>query len=299
MSDGRRMASVRSPRVWTTGVALVCGLLVLAASAFSEHPSATRTPMVFAHRGGPLELGRARYAEESLASFEARWTAWRTPLELDARLTADRVPVVLHDPTLDRTTTCRGPVSTWTWRALSGSCRLDTAGIGAATRRRPAHARVARLSEVLAFAHDNGAPVLVELKGEPRPPAADPPLADARTVLRTIRAARLPADRLIVESFWPSYLNLARRLLPRPETSLLTRRASVLDLERTSAQGFTWWSPRWPVSPSAVEEAHDRHLKVAPWTVDSARALAGAAASGADAVLTDDPELAGALSQLD
>jgi glycerophosphoryl diester phosphodiesterase len=60
---------------------------------------------VIAHRGAS---GSA--PENTIAAFELALVQGADAIELDVRLTADGVPVVLHDPTLDRTTSHRGPI---------------------------------------------------------------------------------------------------------------------------------------------------------------------------------------------
>src|SRR5215218_5885046 len=61
---------------------------------------------VIAHRGAS---GSA--PENTLAAFELAVRQGADAFELDVRLTADGVPVVLHDPTLDRTSDYRGPLA--------------------------------------------------------------------------------------------------------------------------------------------------------------------------------------------
>jgi glycerophosphoryl diester phosphodiesterase len=61
---------------------------------------------VIAHRGAS---GAA--PENTLAAFELAARQGADAFELDVRLTADGVPVVLHDPTLDRTTNRAGPLA--------------------------------------------------------------------------------------------------------------------------------------------------------------------------------------------
>src|SRR5881296_638063 len=61
---------------------------------------------VIAHRGAS---GSA--PENTLATFELAVRQGADAFELDVRLTADGVPVVLHDPTLERTTDHRGPLA--------------------------------------------------------------------------------------------------------------------------------------------------------------------------------------------
>src|SRR5580765_3256853 len=61
---------------------------------------------IIAHRGAS---GAA--PENTLAAFELAVRQGADAFELDVRLTADGVPVVLHDPTLDRTTDRAGPLA--------------------------------------------------------------------------------------------------------------------------------------------------------------------------------------------
>lgn len=56
------------------------------------------TPLVVAHRGHA-----SRYPENSRAGIAAACAAGAAFVEFDVQLTADAVPVVLHDPTLERT----------------------------------------------------------------------------------------------------------------------------------------------------------------------------------------------------
>ena len=60
-------------------------------------------PEIHAHRGGTVENGKARFAEESIRSYRNA-ARHGFVLEVDAKLTEDRVPVAIHDATMDRTT---------------------------------------------------------------------------------------------------------------------------------------------------------------------------------------------------
>jgi glycerophosphoryl diester phosphodiesterase len=59
-----------------------------------------------AHRGHSTAA-----PENTLAALSAAWQAGATVAEIDLRMTADGELVLMHDQTLDRTTTGRGPVS--------------------------------------------------------------------------------------------------------------------------------------------------------------------------------------------
>ncbi|WP_028548832.1 glycerophosphodiester phosphodiesterase [Paenibacillus sp. UNC451MF] len=66
-----------------------------------------------AHRGYPK-----KYPENTLVSFQAALDLSYSHLELDVNLTKDGVPVVIHDPTVNRTTNGKGLVLDYTWEEL-------------------------------------------------------------------------------------------------------------------------------------------------------------------------------------
>src|SRR5271157_1965236 len=71
--------------------------------------SRMRSILNIAHRGASAE-----YPENTLAAFSAAIEAGADMCELDVQRTIDRVAVVIHDDTLDRTTTGRGAVGEFT-----------------------------------------------------------------------------------------------------------------------------------------------------------------------------------------
>ncbi len=81
-------------------------------------------PLIGAHRGGPMP----GYPENSLASFEHVLTYAPCLIECDVRRTRDSVLVMMHDPTLDRTTTGKGNVSDYTLAELRQLFLKDPTG---------------------------------------------------------------------------------------------------------------------------------------------------------------------------
>ena len=71
-------------------------------------------PLVSAHRGGPMPA----YPENALATFEHTLRYAPALIECDVRLSRDSVLVMMHDDTLDRTTTGTGLVSEHTLAEL-------------------------------------------------------------------------------------------------------------------------------------------------------------------------------------
>lgn len=77
----------------------------------------TPRPRVFGHRGAAGEA-----PENTMVSFERAAACGADVFELDVHATRDGTIVVLHDPTLERTTDGAGPVKEITWAELQ---RLD------------------------------------------------------------------------------------------------------------------------------------------------------------------------------
>ncbi|MDF2191154.1 glycerophosphodiester phosphodiesterase family protein [Paraflavitalea sp. CAU 1676] len=71
-------------------------------------------PLVSGHRGCHIE----RYPENSIEAMEEVLKHTPAFFEIDPRLTKDSVVVLLHDATLDRTTTGKGKLSDYTWEEI-------------------------------------------------------------------------------------------------------------------------------------------------------------------------------------
>jgi len=80
---------------------------------FFRH-SAASPPLISAHRGG----SRVGFPENCLATFENTLQYMPAIFEIDPRLTKDSVAVLMHDATLDRTTTGKGKLADYTWEEL-------------------------------------------------------------------------------------------------------------------------------------------------------------------------------------
>lgn len=218
----------------------------------------------FAHRGLWTPDGPP---ENSIPAFRAAAEAG-CGIELDVQLSKDGVPVVFHDPALDRMTSASGPV--WE-RTADELCALELCGSGE---------RIPRLSEALA-ALPSGTPVLVELKASPGPhedyiAALDLALFGAGgevAVMSFIRALNRAAGE-----------GLAARPLgvlvpPAPAgTPTLGERLDAAALPRASYTALRHEeveAARAQLGPAG---------RLAAWTVDSGAALENARRAGAAAI---------------
>ena len=70
--------------------------------------------VISGHRGGMLD----GYPENCIESFEKTLSYMESFFEIDPRLTKDGIIVLMHDETIDRTTTGKGKVSDYTYAEL-------------------------------------------------------------------------------------------------------------------------------------------------------------------------------------
>lgn len=223
---------------------------------------------VIAHRGAS-----GQYPENTLLAFAKAKEQGADALELDVRLTADGVPIVLHDPTLERTTSGAGAVA----RLPLADVRRVDAGRGE---------RVPTLAEVLdRFA---ATPLLVEIK---EPGAARATLA----VLREHRAA----GRVLVGAFQRAALAPFRgtefaRSPVRVEVALFWAGSRLgLGLGSRSCRAFS--VPEYSGRLRVVDRrflagARRAGLPVHVWTVDDPWEAARLRALGVCGIVTNYPE---------
>jgi len=141
---------------------------------------------VIAHRGAS---GCA--PENSMAAFGLAARSGADAFELDVRLTGDGVPVVLHDPSLDRTTDRAGPLASLSFdelRRADAGARFSSDG-GRSFPYRNTGVAVPALAEVLrAFPE---MPILVEIKEVTAQDAVRQVLIEERAVERCVLASEL------------------------------------------------------------------------------------------------------------
>ncbi len=95
-----------------------------AQSSKAAVPAVSSLPDSFRYTGGPVLISGHRggieegYPENSLEAFRHTLSKMPAFFEIDPRLTKDSVIVLLHDVTLDRTTTGTGNLSDYTWEEL-------------------------------------------------------------------------------------------------------------------------------------------------------------------------------------
>ncbi len=273
--DGGR-PSASAPRLLATGLVLAAALAGVMGCGDAGGAPRDRvrarlealSPVAnLGHRGtGPTRPGHA-LPENSLPSYQEAIAQGADGIELDLELTADGRLVVMHDDTLERTTTCRGCVSDFTLEEIR-SCRLLAALPPAAL-------------------------VNAELKvfGDECRRAAAGPDALAGTALADVR--RLGAeDRVLFSSFDPAAV-AAVRAQSEAYVGLLLNVSASLDWEAAIRRALSLDAdaihPFLAIPTAGVAAARGAGLQVNAWTVDRPEDMEAMIAAGATAIITDEP----------
>jgi glycerophosphoryl diester phosphodiesterase len=234
-------------------------------------------PLNIAHRGAAGEA-----PENTLAAFELAWQQGADGIEFDVHLTADGIPVVIHDPRVDRTTSGRG----WVRECRASALRCLDAGtwfnrrFPSRARPRYAGAKIPRLSEVLAWVRARKCLAFVEIKDAT-------PGIEAK-VLTEIQRASVGSQATII-SFDLDTLRRLRQLDSRASLGLDVSRR-LLALRRAKSLGAVALLPHWTIaSPAFVRRAHEESVRVIPWTLDQPRWIRRRILDGVDGIITNYP----------
>lgn len=224
---------------------LACLLLSLAAGVLVGRPapSSAATAGDFStvgHRGSP-----SRYVTENTGAAQHQaWRANASAVEVDINLTGDHQMIVMHDPTLDRTTTCRGRLDRLTFATIRSRCR------GRAGRE-----VLPSLPEVLNWVQRNRMNLVLEVKPDPQNRWTTD---DFALIDRLLRARGL-LRRTIILSFRGSLLVMAERVDPALRTQWIANRWEQVPAAIPNVDGFNIYAR--DLNPQRVAALH-RHGKL-------------------------------------
>lgn len=225
------------------------------------------------HRGDPSSA-----PENTLAGFRAAIDAGVDAVEFDVRLSSDRIPVVIHDPDVRRTTDGRGRVAALdaaTLRTFDAGARYGAAFRGA---------RVPFLDEALETLRGRALP-LIEVKIRlGRDPEA------GERIVRVIRSAGA-VDASVVIAADGRAAAVLKAIEPRLLVAVLTVRRITLRRVRglAVADGA---DAHWRSLTAGGVARYARAGKfIMPWTVNDPHVAARLAAWGVDAIITDRPSV--------
>jgi len=261
--------------------------------------------LIAAHRGY-----RSKFPENTLAAFRASVGRCHF-IELDIQMSKDFVPVVIHDPTLERTSNAKSlhqqlgikslNVCDWTLPQLKmldvGSWFLLADPFATIARneispeeiRRELPQRIMTLEEVLSHPALQKLPINIEIKDHK---GKKQHKQVTETVVEVIKKTRSTA-RVLISSFNHDYLVIAKTFAPRVSLGVLQEYSHPHDIiEYLRALGAAAYHP----SDAIIDAQLIRKLRAAGfgvnvYTVNSHERQQQLFNYGATAVFTDFPQI--------
>ncbi len=238
--------------------------------------------LVIGHRGAS---GLA--PENTLTSFDLALAQGAHAVEFDVRVTADGVPIVIHDPTLDRTTSGTGSVRSLQFADLASvDAGAKFSPDGRTMPFRDQGVRIPTLRSVLERYPE--VPLLIEIKA-----------AEAQVAVREELLRAGAERRAVVASFLHSALDAFRQPpflvgASRPDIVAL-KLASVVHLRpkdrgvRAYAVPHHYRNRIFVPSRSFIRAAHWLRAPVHVWTVNEVPMATALWKTGASGVITNYP----------
>jgi len=265
-------------------LALAVGSALIMAAVGSAWAQGAPAPLLAAHRGGA-----ALWPENSLLAFRNALALGADYLEFDVHLSRDGEVVVIHDPTLDRTTTGTGPVADRTAAELRALRLKDGSHTVTAER-------IPTLDEVAALAAAGGRRLLLEIKVDPgkaRYPGIEERVLAildrhgmaAATVVMAFEAETWRRVRALRPEVRAGALYSARAL---PSASAVSRALSEAGAAGVGFIGLAYSL----VTPDAVAEARKAGVLLGAWTVNEPDVMRMLIDQGIGVLITDRPDLA-------
>ncbi|HLD50084.1 MAG TPA: glycerophosphodiester phosphodiesterase family protein [bacterium] len=231
-------------------------------------------PLIIGHRGAPALL-----PENTIESFRLAFEELNADaIEFDVRFSRDRVPVVIHDATLERTTNGRGFVAQQTFQELQ---KLD-AGKGF---------RIPSLEEV--FSLFKAKTLAVEIKDK------------SEELVHSVMALihQYKADHCIVGSKHFLVASTLRKHYPQ-QTRFLSQREIVQNfiasrVSKAPAEKDSGAVASMPLEgcgmrfdePAFLDWLHRKEMNIYFWTINEPQEIRRLAAAGADGIITNHPGL--------
>jgi glycerophosphoryl diester phosphodiesterase len=230
-------------------------------------------PRYVAHRGaGKLA------PENTLAAMREGYRHGYRMVEFDVKLSADGVPFLLHDDTLDRTTDGAGRADALTWSQLA---QLDAGSWHSATY---AGEPLPTLRAVAHWAIANSVACNIEIK-----PMPGRELETGTAVAREARALwRAASVQPLLSSFAEDSLGAARAAVPELQRALLVEEVPADWQARLAQLDCVALNADWrALDPEKVAAGHRSGYWVLTYTVNDVQQVAQLAAWGVDTIITD------------
>lgn len=232
--------------------------------------------LIYGHRGA-----RGEAPENTLASFRQALAAGVTRVELDLHLSADKQLMVIHDPTLKRTTGLSGKVNQHSAAALM---RLD------ARRNGPVWPEVCPIPSLEQLFQ--ACPEFEHYQLEVKSGSSGQSRIVLEAVSELVRRYGLQ-DKVVLTSSSRTLLKTARDSHYHLPTGLVEEYGLINPLKSAMRYGCRYLILNWKLcKPARIRRAQALGLHVSVWTVNDPALMRRLTEMGVDSLITDLPQLA-------
>ena len=231
-------------------------------------------PLVLAHRGFS-----GLYPENTRRAFmEAVAIKGCNGFEVDVNMTKDNEPVIIHDHTLDRTTSGKGPVNAMTFKDVQ---KLDA---GSWMDAKFAGEKVMHLDELLELALEHKQLLNIEIKSSPAP---YPGIEEA--VLSRVAAAG--AESIVfLSSFNHLSMKRCKELNPNVPAGLLYMQPLINAEDYAAGYALHPQYNLLALEPDLPRRARSKGVAVHAWTANTEDAMKLCIKCGVDGIITNFPD---------
>ncbi len=235
--------------------------------------TANKTAIV-AHRGGSLLA-----PENTLAAFRNALQIGAAWIEIDVHQTSDKVTVVIHDNTLDRTTNGKGAIDKISFeklRSFDAGCKFSDKFAGE---------KVPTLDETLALIAGK-CNLLIEIKNPDKSGEIE------KDVVRLIQKHKAWAW-CVVQSFSYQSVLKVHQMDAQINTALLFVKPNIEKIKNNAEMSFLSGINIYQrfAGKRTIEKIHALNKTVFVWTVNHPKRIQKMIANGADGIMTDDPQM--------
>lgn len=230
---------------------------------------------IFAHRGYS-----GKYPENTMIAFKKALECGVDGIELDVQLTKDGEVVIIHDETIDRTTTGKGFVVDYTYEELEkfdASFKFKDLGFN----------KIPTLREYFQLVKDYDIVTNVELKT-----GINEYLGIEEKVWELIKEYNLE-EKVIISSFNHFSVMRMKDIAPQLKYGFLSEDWIIDAGKYTHSHGVQCYHPRFNnLVPDVIKELKKYNLEINTWTVNLEEDMRYLYSNNIDVIITNYPELA-------
>ncbi|MDF2556427.1 MAG: glycerophosphodiester phosphodiesterase [Bacillales bacterium] len=231
--------------------------------------------LIFAHRGFSM-----KYPENSMLAFKKAAEVGADGIELDVHLSKDKVPIVIHDETIDRTTHKNGYVKDYTSEELK---KVHKSKSFFKKDLEP----IPTLDEVLNWIVNSNLFLNIEIKND------NINYEGIEQIIIDMVKKYKMEERVILSSFNHCSLETCKKTAPTIDTAVLYNENMFQPWNYAKSLLASAIHPnRKFTSDELIHNSQKNDVAVRPWTVNKPQTMRKFFEENCAGIITDDPELA-------